>query len=108
MTAEFFVLWAIWVLVGSVVGAMKGHGLAGFLWTFFLGPIGLIVVLAMPRDAYDHLDRDEWDRQKADLAKARSSQAAADVQEDGTFIPESMRAPKLPRRGNFELRKPSH
>lgn len=96
-------LWA-----GSVIGRRKGRPAAGFFWPFFLGPIGVLVVAALP-DAraqdrsFDAAEREEWQQLKADLQRARN--AAADGGSSGEpFIPYSMRQPVVPRR-NFERRR---
>ena len=41
-------LWVGCIILGMVIGANKGDIVRGFVWTFLIGPIGLIVVLASP------------------------------------------------------------
>ena len=40
--------WVGCTILGMVIGANKGDMVRGFVWTFLIGPIGLIVVLASP------------------------------------------------------------
>ena len=67
------------VVIGAVIGlivcisvawefhsiaAMKGHDeVKYFLWTLFLGPIGMLMVIALPlsRDAVFEDEDDEWE-----------------------------------------------
>lgn len=32
------------LIVGTVVGVVRGSAILGFLWTFMLGPVGLVLV----------------------------------------------------------------
>ena len=41
----FILAWIAVVVASTLIGVSKGRGLAGFLWGFFLGIIGLIVVV---------------------------------------------------------------
>lgn len=43
-----FLLWVGCIILGTAIGANKGDIVRGFVWTFLIGPIGLIVVLASP------------------------------------------------------------
>ena len=43
-----FLLWVGCVILGMVIGANKGDMVRDLVWTFLIGPIGLIVVLASP------------------------------------------------------------
>jgi|HubBroStandDraft_6_1064221.scaffolds.fasta_scaffold2279083_3 hypothetical protein len=43
------VLWIVAIVAGTAVGTAKGHGLAGFLLSFFLAWFGVIIVVFLPR-----------------------------------------------------------
>lgn len=48
MTIEFAIVWAVFVAIGCLVGAGKGQLISGLVWSFLLGPLGVLIVLAMP------------------------------------------------------------
>lgn len=42
----FYVFGAVWVvcmIAGAMLGSMRGNAAFGFLWPFFLGPLGLLL-----------------------------------------------------------------
>jgi hypothetical protein len=44
----YAVFWLVWVALGAILGASKGRVGSGLVWTLLFGPIGLIVVAALP------------------------------------------------------------
>jgi len=53
MGREFWVFgWVLCWITGTAVGARKGEPLGGFLFTFLLGPLGLILVVTESPDSY--------------------------------------------------------
>jgi hypothetical protein len=43
-----FLFWIISIVVGCIIGSKKGRTLSGFIWPFFFGPLGLLVVAVLP------------------------------------------------------------
>lgn len=44
MESDWFIWPVVFGIIGLLIGAQKGRVLAGGLWGFFLGPLGLLVV----------------------------------------------------------------
>lgn len=52
MTA-IYVLGSVWVvclIAGAMLGSMRGNTAFGFLWPFFLGPLGLVMSWYLLKD----------------------------------------------------------
>lgn len=45
---EIVVIWVVCVVVGFLVGGAKDRAISGVVWPLVLGPIGLLIVLALP------------------------------------------------------------
>jgi hypothetical protein len=46
----WLLLWGIiWGFIGYLVGNAKGQAVSGVIWSLLLGPIGVIIVLALPK-----------------------------------------------------------
>ncbi len=37
-------VWAVFFLAAGITGVMRGYPFAGWIWGFFLGPIGLVII----------------------------------------------------------------
>lgn len=48
MLESWIIWWAVCVAVSTLVGVSRGQSASGFVWGFFLGPIGILVVLFLP------------------------------------------------------------
>lgn len=47
-----FIIWLFSGFIGWIISKKKGRGLAGFMWGFWLGPIGWIISATLePSDA---------------------------------------------------------
>ena len=50
-SVAFLVLWGFIAAEFRRIAALKGHDLARyFWWTFFLGPVGMMMVIALPQE----------------------------------------------------------
>ena len=45
MVATF---WVIFIVLGCLIGASKGRALSGFIWTFFFGIFGVLIIICLP------------------------------------------------------------
>jgi type II secretory pathway pseudopilin PulG len=45
---EFFFIWIFSIIIGCLIGSARGQLVSGFVWSFILGPLGVIVVLCLP------------------------------------------------------------
>jgi hypothetical protein len=43
------ILWIVAIVVGTAVGAARGHGVAGFFLSLFLSWFGVAITLLLPR-----------------------------------------------------------
>ena len=43
------ILWLAAIVTGTIVGAGRGHGVAGFFLSLFLGWLGVAIVLMLPK-----------------------------------------------------------
>ena len=69
MTLLYAMVWgAFWAVAGGAIGARKGQGASGIVWSLLLGPIGILIVLMLP----------DLDKQDAGAAAAASSRAEED------------------------------
>jgi|APLak6261666328_1056055.scaffolds.fasta_scaffold01140_6 hypothetical protein len=41
------IFWIFWVVVGGMIGNAKGRLGSGLIWSFLLGPLGVIIVLCL-------------------------------------------------------------
>lgn len=42
-------LWfVVWGFIGYLIGSAKGQAISGVVWPVLLGPVGLLIVLALP------------------------------------------------------------
>jgi hypothetical protein len=48
MVAGLLFGWLICALIGAIIGQRRGVGIRGFMWGFFLGPIGCLLVALLP------------------------------------------------------------
>lgn len=44
---EFFLIYAISIVIGCLIGASKGRFLSGLVWSLIFGPLGVLVVLCL-------------------------------------------------------------
>jgi hypothetical protein len=58
---EILIIWLLFLVAGIALGQSKDQLIGGIIWTFFFGPIGLIVVACLPNR-----------RHQADLAKQQA------------------------------------
>lgn len=80
--AELIIFWVVCMFIGGLVGMQKGQDMAGMLWPFFLGPLGIVVVLALPNKVKEEkeaaakkLREEELSVQKAILAELKAQRA---------------------------------
>lgn len=45
---EIVMIWVVCAVVGAMIGANKGQDVSGMVWPILLGPLGVIIVLALP------------------------------------------------------------
>ena len=55
----------MFIVIGTALAAGKGRASSGFVWTFLLGPLGLLIVIFLP-----DLKKRELERQKKQYAES--------------------------------------
>lgn len=46
-----YLLWIVCLFLGPVISSNRGNsGVAGFIWALLLGPIGVVIVLVIPKN----------------------------------------------------------
>ena len=96
---DILLIWGVSIVIGCLVGEAKGQALSGFLWSFLLGPLGVLIVLALPNPVKEN-DSILIQRELLDELKALRDEKAAGteslppvappVMEEDAFIPENL------------------
>lgn len=106
---EMVIVWLVCIVAGVLIGDRKERGLSGLVWPLLLGPIGLVIVLALPNVKKEReqqreiaLRQEQLAVQKEILAELRAQKPVTETDppsmpDPGEFIPENLR-PKLRRR----------
>ena len=104
------IVWFVFVMIGWLVGSARGQEWSGVFWAMFLGPIGVLVVLALPNEVKLKVDAavmalraEELRVQKEILAELRRQKPAPPIiappmpaprvepEAPGEFVPENLR-----------------
>lgn len=67
---DLLICWIVCWLIGAYLGQRRGRTTAGFVWAFFLGPIGWLIVLLGPNPK----------KEAEDAAKRAQEQRVEDLQ----------------------------
>ena len=84
--------WVIFMVLGCLIGASKGRALSGFVWTFFFGIFGLLIIVCLPNLKKQKADEErnllllrQIQLQEAQLQQSRlQSQASAQPMSSST------------------------
>lgn len=91
---EFLIVWAVSVAIGVMIAEAKGRPLEGWVLSLFLGPLGVLVILALPnlvkqaeaaRLAAER--QKELTIQQEMLAELKALRAEKEVREKGDAAP---------------------
>jgi hypothetical protein len=108
---EIAIVWVVSVVLGCMIGATKGQDSSGFIWPALLGPLGVLIVLALPNLVKEDKERraqlaaaEQMRLQQAMLEELKALRAsnggqpetpaaaqAPPVIEEDSFIPDSLR-----------------
>ena len=73
MVATF---WVIFMVLGCLIGASKGRALSGFVWTFFFGIFGVLIIICLP-----NLKKQKADEERNQLLQRQIQLQEAQLQQ---------------------------
>ncbi len=85
---ELLIIWVVFIIIGCLLAEAKGQGW-GFTLSFLLGPLGVLIILALP-----NLTREKKE-QEAEVLRARE----LNVQQQMLDELKALRAEKAQREG---------
>ncbi len=63
MEPEFLIFWVVCIFIGMLIGISKRQETSAAIWTFLLGPVGIIIALCLPDKVKQAAAEEEKQRQ---------------------------------------------